>query len=122
MTHRHVSTLAIIGAGTMGTGIAITGLDAKLEVTLLEQDAVALQRGATRIREHYARRVAAGKVSADTAVACESRLHATTDWNALAQTDLVIEAVFEDLTVKREVFARLDKIAKPDAILATNTS
>ncbi|HSV46039.1 MAG TPA: 3-hydroxyacyl-CoA dehydrogenase family protein [Ramlibacter sp.] len=122
MTHRHVSTLAVIGAGTMGTGIAISGLDAGLEVTLLEQDAVALQRGATRVREHYARRVAAGKVDADMAAGCESRLHATTDWSALAQTDLVIEAVFEDLAVKREVFARLDKIAKPGAILATNTS
>ena len=106
----------------MGTGIAITGLDAELQVTLLEQDAAALQRGTTRIREHYARRVAAGKASADGAAECEARLHATTDWNALAQIDLVIEAVFEDMSVKREVFARLDKIAKPGAILATNTS
>lgn len=119
---RQVRTVAVIGVGTMGTGIAICGLDAELEVTLLEQDAAALQRGATRIREHYARRVAAGKVSADTAAECEARVHATTDWNALAQTDLVIEAVFEDMAVKREVFARLDKIAKPGAILATNTS
>lgn len=115
-------TLAVIGAGTMGTGIAICGLDAGLEVTLLEQDDAALQRGATRIREHYARRVAAGKASADRVAECEARLHASTDWNALAQTDLVIEAVFEDIAVKREVFARLDKFARPGAILATNTS
>lgn len=119
---RQVRTLAVIGAGTMGTGIAIAGLDAGLEVTLLEQDAGALQRGATRINEHYARRVDAGKVSADKAAECESRLEPTTDWNALAQIDLVVEAVFEDLAVKREVFARLDKIARPGAILATNTS
>ncbi len=119
---RQVSAMAVIGAGTMGTGIAITGLDADLEVTLLEQDAAALQRGANRVREHYARRVGAGKMSTDRAAECQSRLHATTDWNALAPIDLVIEAVFEDLTVKREVFARLDKIAKPGAILATNTS
>lgn len=119
---RQVRTLAVIGAGTMGTGIAIAGLDAGLEVTLLEQDAAALQRGRTRIQDHYARRVAAGKVSADKAAECEFLLHATTDWNALAPIDLVVEAVFEDLAVKREVFARLDKIAKPGAILATNTS
>lgn len=119
---RQLRTLAVIGAGTMGTGIAICGLDAELEVTLLEQDAAALHRGATRVREHYARRVAAGKVRADRAAECETRLRATTDWNALAQADLVIEAVFEDLAVKRDVFARLDKIAKPGAILATNTS
>ena len=106
----------------MGTGIAITGLDAGLQVTLLEQDVATLDRGVTRIREHYARRVAAGKVSADRTAECESRLQATTDWNALSQTDLVIEAVFEDMAVKREVFGRLDKIAKPGAILATNTS
>lgn len=121
-TPRPVRTLAVIGAGTMGTGIAITALDAGLEVTLLEQDDAALRRGATRIREHYARRIAAGKVGADAAAQCESRLHATTGWDALAQSDLVIEAVFEDLAVKREVFARLDRIARPGAILATNTS
>lgn len=115
-------SLAVIGAGTMGTGIAITGLDAELEVTLLEQNAPALQRGASRIHEHYARRVAAGKMSAARAADCEGRLRATTNWDELEQTDLVIEAVFEDMAVKREVFARLDKIAKPGAILATNTS
>jgi 3-hydroxyacyl-CoA dehydrogenase len=81
-----------------------------------------LQRGETRIREHYARRVAAGKMESSGAAACESRLHATTDWSALAQADLLIEAVFEDMAVKREVFARLDGTAKPGAILATNTS
>lgn len=121
-TPRPVQALAVIGAGTMGTGIATTALDAGCEVTLLEQDAVALQRGTTRIREHYARRVAAGKVSADRVAGCESRLHPTTDWNAVAQADLVIEAVFEDLAVKREVFARLAQVARPGAVLATNTS
>ncbi len=119
---RLVGTIAVIGAGTMGAGIAIAGLDADLEVTLLEQDAAALQRGVTRISEHYARRVAAGKVSAGRAVECEARLHATTDWNALAPIDLIIEAVFEDMAVKREVFGRLDRVARPGAVLATNTS
>lgn len=122
LASRHVNTMAVIGAGTMGTGIAIAGLEAGLELTLLEQDAVALQRGLTRIREHYARRVAAGKVSADKAAECESRLLTTTDWNSLARIDLVVEAVFEEMAVKREVFARLDKIVRPGAILATNTS
>ncbi len=119
---RQVGHLAIIGAGTMGSGIAIAALDGDLNVTLLEQEVGALQRGVDRIREHYARRVAAGKVNAETAANCEFRLRATTDWNVLADADLVIEAVFEDIAVKREVFARLDGIAKPGAILASNTS
>ena len=91
-------------------------LDAGLEVTLLEQDATALQRGATRIREHYARRVAAGKVSADRAAECEPAcMPPPTDWRT-------IEAVFEDIGGQARSLARLDQIARPGAILATNTS
>ena len=119
---REVRQVAVIGAGTMGSGIAIACLDAGLAVTLLEQDAAALQRGAARIAEHHARRVASGKMDAQRAADCASRLRATTAWPALAEADLVIEAVFEDLGVKRDVFARVDAIASPGAVLATNTS
>ncbi len=119
---RTVQRVIVIGAGTMGSGIAIAALDAGLDVMLLEQDEAALQRGATRIHEHYAGRVAAGKVKADSAAACESRLRTTTDWSAMSEADMVIEAVFEDLAVKQDVFRRIDSIARPGAVLASNTS
>ncbi len=119
---RPVHTVAIIGAGTMGTGIAICALDAGLTVVLLEQDAAALERGRLRLIEHYQKRVAAGKLKADVAAANEARLHPTTDWSRLSQADLVIEAVFEDLAVKLDVFQKIDAYAKSGAVLATNTS
>ncbi|GAB3666740.1 3-hydroxyacyl-CoA dehydrogenase [Ramlibacter alkalitolerans] len=117
-----VRHIAVIGAGTMGSGIAIACLEAGSAVTLLEQDAGALQRGAARIGEHFARRVAGGKLDAQRAADCASRLRATTEWSCLCEADLVIEAVFEDLGVKREVFARIDQLARSGALLATNTS
>lgn len=119
---RPVQTVAIIGAGTMGAGIAICVLDAGLNVILLEQDAAALQRGQQRVTEHYQGRVSAGKMKPAVAASAEARLAPTTDWAQLEQADLVIEAVFEDLAVKREVFKKIDVHARPGAVLATNTS
>ena len=119
---RPVQHIGVIGAGTMGSGIAIAALDAGLSVLLLEQDAAALERGVARIREHCESRAAAGKISRKTASDCLARLQASTDWAVLGACDLVIEAVFEDLAVKREVFSRLDRFARPGAILASNTS
>jgi 3-hydroxyacyl-CoA dehydrogenase len=119
---RAVQRIVVIGAGTMGSGIAIAALDAGFDVALLEQDEAALQRGAARIREHYASRVQAGKLKASAASQCEARLAPTTDWAVVASADLVIEAVFEDLAVKRQVFARIDALARPGAVLASNTS
>ena len=122
MTEQLVQHVAVIGGGTMGCGIAIAALDAGFTVGLLERDQGALATGTRRIAEHYAGRVARGKLQADVAAASEARLQPTTDWGTLAQADLVIEAVFEDLEVKREVFRRLDGVARPGAVLATNTS
>jgi 3-hydroxyacyl-CoA dehydrogenase len=119
---RVVQHVAIIGAGTMGSGIAIAALDAGHEVLLLEQDGAALERGAARIRDHYAGRVRAGKMKADVAEGCEARLRSSLKWDELAAADLVIEAVFEELGVKRQVFQRIDAVAKPGAVLASNTS
>ena len=119
---RPVQTMAVIGAGTMGAGIAICALDAGLNVILLEQDEAALQRGQQRVAEHYQSRVAAGKVKAAVATASEARLSPTTDWVQLGRADLVIEAVFEDMAVKQEVFRKIDAHARPGAVLATNTS
>jgi 3-hydroxyacyl-CoA dehydrogenase len=117
-----VQQVAVIGAGTMGSGIAIAALDAGLDVILVEQAADALRRGVERVREHYAGRVAAGKLEASEAAARAARLQATLDWSALAQADLVIEAVFEDLAVKQDVFRRIDAAARTGAVLASNTS
>jgi 3-hydroxyacyl-CoA dehydrogenase len=106
----------------MGSGIAIAALDAGFDVILLDQDAAALERGSARIHEHYAGRVKAGKMEATIAAQRSARLRGTVDWIVLWQADLVIEAVFEDLGVKQEVFRRIDSLARPGAVLATNTS
>jgi 3-hydroxyacyl-CoA dehydrogenase len=121
-TPRQVESVAVIGAGTMGTGIAIAAMTAGFNVTLLEQDGVALERGRSRIEEHFHGRVAAGKLGADAAEQALARLGTTLDWAALDRADLVIEAVFEDIAVKKEVFRRIDAHARPGAVLATNTS
>ncbi|SFB21021.1 3-hydroxyacyl-CoA dehydrogenase [Collimonas sp. OK607] len=114
--------VAVIGAGTMGTGIAIAALDAGYSVTLLEQDSSALERGMRRVGDHYEGRVTAGKMEAAVASNALERLYPTTDWAPLSEADLIIEAVFEDLEVKRQVFSKLDTVASPGAILASNTS
>lgn len=119
---RPLRRLAIVGAGTMGCGIAISALDAGLQVTLLERDEPALERGVQRLREHYNARVAAGKMAASTADASQARLTPSVDWAVVAQADAVIEAVFEDLDAKVSVFRRLDEVARPETILASNTS
>jgi 3-hydroxyacyl-CoA dehydrogenase len=122
MAPRPVHTVAVIGAGTMGAGIAICALDAGLRVILLEQDGAALERGRGRVLEHYQSRVTAGKLKASMVAASEARLTPTTDWDQLRHADLVIEAVFEDLAVKQDVFRKIDAHARPGAVLATNTS
>lgn len=119
---REVRRVAVIGAGTMGTGIAIVALDAGFDVLLLEQDEAALGRGTQRIQAHYADRVEAGKLGAEVEAERVSRLRGSLDWDLIAEADLVIEAVFEELSVKQAVFRRLDALARPGAVLASNTS
>ena len=119
---RRVGRVAVIGAGTMGSGIAIAVLDAGLAVLLLEQDDAALARGRQRISDHYRDRVTSGKLKAAVAADNEARLAITTGWERLTEADLVIEAVFEDLAVKQEVFRKIDAHARQGAVLATNTS
>ena len=119
---RAVKSAAVIGAGTMGTGIAINFLNAGLPVRLLEVTQEALDKGVARIRETYAGQVKKGKLAPDKLEARMSLLAPTLDYAALADRDIVIEAVFEDLGVKEKVFRRLDEVMKPGAILATNTS
>jgi 3-hydroxyacyl-CoA dehydrogenase len=119
---RPVKKLAVIGAGTMGGGIAIAALDAGFDVVLLDQEHASLARGVDRIRNYYSGRAKAGKISLHQAEERAARLKTDIDWSTLSDADVVIEAVFEDLMVKQEVFRRLDEIVRPGAVLASNTS
>nr|WP_315401099.1 3-hydroxyacyl-CoA dehydrogenase NAD-binding domain-containing protein [uncultured Duganella sp.] len=119
---RPVELIAVLGAGTMGTGITIAALDAGYRVLLVEQDQAALERGGQLIAARYAERVDGGRLSAEAAARRLGCLQPSMDWSRLAEADLVIEAVFEDLAVKRQVFARLDAVIRPGAVLASNTS
>lgn len=119
---RDLRMVGVIGAGTMGSGIAIAGLDGGLDVLMVERDDAALARGVASIEKHYRRRVESGKLSADVAGQRLANLRSSTDWAALEPVDLVIEAVFEDIEVKREVFAKLDAVVRSGAVLASNTS
>ena len=119
---RAIRAAAVIGAGTMGTGIAINFLNAGIPVQLLEVGKEALDKGVARIRDNYAGQVKKGRMKPEEAEAKASLLRPTLAYDDLAQADIVIEAVFEDMGVKEKVFATLDKVMKPGAILATNTS
>ena len=119
---RPINATAVIGAGTMGSGIAICLLDAGVAVTVLETKQEALDKGMATIRSHYDKALAKGRLAAGDAERRIGMLKPTLDYDDLAGADLIIEAVFEDLAVKKQVFERLDAVAKPAAILASNTS
>ncbi|MBS0580430.1 MAG: 3-hydroxyacyl-CoA dehydrogenase [Proteobacteria bacterium] len=117
-----IRTAAVIGAGTMGGGIAMSFANAGIPVTLLEVSGEALERGMALIRGNYEASVQRGSLAPARAAAALQRIRGATGYEALSAADIIVEAVFEDLEVKREVFARLDRVAAPQAILATNTS
>ncbi len=119
---REVRSVAVIGAGTMGSGIAINFLNAGMPVTLIDSTAQGLERGVKAIEGIYQAQVKKGKLREEQAAQRVGLLKATLDQSDLATADLVIEAVFEDMAVKKTVFGALDKLAKPGAILASNTS
>ena len=119
---RVIRSAAVIGGGTMGAGIAAALRDAGLPVTLIERDDEAVQRGLANLRSIFDGAVKRGKLTEAQAQARMDGVTAGSDYAMLSDTDLVIEAVFEDLSVKRAVFAQLGQTCRPDAILATNTS
>jgi len=119
---REVDTVGVIGAGTMGGGIAMAFANAGIPVTLVDVDDEAVARGLAVIDRNYASTVKKGKLSEAKAAERRALITTATDYAALADADLVIEAVFENLKLKKDIFGRLDAIAKPGAILATNTS
>ncbi|GAB5378168.1 MAG: 3-hydroxyacyl-CoA dehydrogenase NAD-binding domain-containing protein [Acuticoccus sp.] len=122
-TARPLEALGIIGGGTMGSGIATAALLAGFHVTLVERDDAALAAARERIAGNLAGAVKRGKITAEARQdILAGHYRGTTDYAALAGADCVIEAAFEDMVVKKEIFARLDTVMKPGAVLATNTS
>ncbi len=117
-----VSRVAVVGAGLMGSGIAQVAAQAGYDVILRDVTDAALERARSGISSSYARFVKKGTLEPDDADAALERITTTTDLDAAADADIVVEAVFEQLDVKRDVFTALDKICAPDAVLATNTS
>jgi 3-hydroxybutyryl-CoA dehydrogenase len=115
-------SLFVVGAGLMGSGIAQVAATAGWQVTMRDVGADALSRGSAAIDESLRRLSAKGTLTEDEVEAARSRIRTTTDLDAAAEADLVVEAVFEKLEVKREVFATLDELCGEDTVLATNTS
>ncbi|MGI4878213.1 MAG: 3-hydroxyacyl-CoA dehydrogenase NAD-binding domain-containing protein, partial [Janthinobacterium lividum] len=117
-----VASVGIIGAGTMGGGIAMNFLNAGVPVTIVEMKQEALDRGVATIRRNYENTAAKGRMTSDDVEARMGLLTPSLDLDSLSAADLIIEAVFENMDVKKEVFGKLDRLAKPGAILASNTS
>ncbi|WP_406072517.1 3-hydroxyacyl-CoA dehydrogenase family protein [Micromonospora sp. NBC_01638] len=114
--------LAVVGAGLMGSGIAQVAAQAGWQVTLRDLDGAATTRGLGGIRKSLEKFAEKGRIEASEVEATLARITPTTDLEAAADADIVVEAVFERLEIKHEVFRALDKICKSDAVLATNTS
>jgi 3-hydroxyacyl-CoA dehydrogenase len=119
---REIRDIAVIGAGTMGGGIAMSAANAEYNVFLVDVDDAATARGLEVVDRNYAGMVKRGILSEDGARECRERIRPTTDYDDIRDVDLVIEAVFENLELKKSIFARLDDTVKAGAILATNTS
>jgi len=119
---RTIAKVGVIGAGTMGGGIAMNFLNAGLPVVILETKQEALDRGLATIRGNYEAQVKKGKLTEEKLAQRMGLLTPTLDYAGLSDADLIIEAVFEEMGVKEHVFRQLDEVAKPGAILASNTS
>jgi 3-hydroxyacyl-CoA dehydrogenase len=119
---RDIKTVGILGAGTMGTGIGLAFLNAGFPVTIVETTQQALDNGVIRIKDTLAANVKRGRATEAQAAERINRLKPSLKLEDLASADLIIEAVFENMALKKEIFAKLDQIAKPGAIIATNTS
>ncbi len=119
---RDINKIAVIGAGTMGSGITMNFINAGMPVTLLELDEAALDRGVNAIRQHYEATVKKGRMGPEQLQRAMGMIDTTTDYADIADADLIIEAVFETMEIKIDVFTKLDAVCKQGAILASNTS
>ena len=119
---RDIGKIAVIGGGTMGAGIAVSALDAGLSVVMVERDAESIARGQANVEKVYDGLIAKGRMDAGRKEAILTRFTPSSSYDAVRDANIVIEAVFEDIEVKKAVFLQLDKVCKPGAVLATNTS
>jgi 3-hydroxyacyl-CoA dehydrogenase len=117
-----INSSAVVGAGTMGVGIAMVLANAGISVLLKEVDQAALDRGIATIQKNYASSVKRGRFTPQFADECLQRIQPTLSFDGFSSVDLVIEAVFEGMALKKDVFRELDRVCKPGAILASNTS
>ncbi len=117
-----VRSVGVIGAGTMGGGIAMNFVSAGIPVTLVEMDQAALDRGLSVIRKNYENTAKKGRMTQAQVEACMGLITPALSLDSLAEMDLIVEAVFESMAVKQDIFAKLGRVARPDAILASNTS
>lgn len=119
---RRIEQVGIVGGGTMGAGITVCALDAGFHVVMIERDEPSITRGRANVERVYDSLVAKGRMTLEARTARMARYTGSTDYAALADVDLVVEAVFEDLDAKKAVFRELDRVCKYGAVLATNTS
>jgi 3-hydroxyacyl-CoA dehydrogenase len=119
---REIRKAAVIGAGTMGGGIAMNFANVGIPVTVVEITGDALERGLAVVRKNYESTAKKGRLAPRDVEARMGLIRGTTDFGAISDADIVVEAVFEEMPIKKEVFAKIDSIAKADAVLATNTS
>ncbi len=117
-----IQSVAVIGAGTMGTGIAMVFANAGIRVLLTDMEEMALQKGVANIRRTYEALVSKGRMTKRQAEECLLSIEVRDSFEGISQVDLVVEAAFEAITVKKQIFTQLDKICKANAVLATNTS
>ncbi len=119
---RPLNSIGVVGGGTMGAGITVAALNSGLPVTMIERDDDSLKRGRANVEKVYDRLLSKGRITHDHKASVMALYTGSTDYADLSDADMVIEAVFERLDVKREVFTQLDKVMKPRAVLASNTS
>jgi 3-hydroxyacyl-CoA dehydrogenase len=119
---KEIKSAAVVGAGTMGTGIAMVFANAGIPVRVIDVNPEQVERGKKNVAETYEGQVKKGRMNADKAKERTQAVNFVGDYSAIADVDVVVEAVFESMAVKKEVFAALDKAVKRDAILASNTS
>jgi 3-hydroxyacyl-CoA dehydrogenase len=119
---REIKRAAVIGAGTMGGGISMNFANVGIPVTIIENDEAALKRGMATIEKNYQMSVQRGSLTPENMQKRLALFTPSTDLNAIKDADIVIEAVFENMPIKKELFGKIEKIAKPGAVLATNTS
>lgn len=119
---RPLSSIAVIGGGTMGSGITLAALKSGMHVTMVEQDEAGISKGIANVEKVLDRDVTKGRLNSEQKVEIMDRYFPTTNFIDIADVDMVIEAVFEEMEIKKQVFKKIDKIAKKGAVLASNTS